>query len=115
MSDQVSIMTKLIALTDARIPETDKPRADRMSRMAFGAILNGPASDDWRNYMVEIVGNDSPKQLARLTLTEDKTKADPEVRRSSAYIVANGICTPDTTTRTRLGVNAEVLDQPFDD
>ena len=114
MGDEVSIIEKLNALTAADIPRTDVPRSERMAALAIGAVLKGPTSDEWKKYMIEIVGNDSPKQLARLTLTEARTKDDAAVRKSAAYMVANAICTPDTTARTRLGV-AAVIDQPYDD
>ena len=113
MGDEIPISKKLQDISDANAQNPNSPKAKLMSGLATAAILHGPTSADWQNYMLQVVDNNSPKQLARLTLKEAKTQNDPEMQRSAAYIIANGMCTPDTTTQTGLGVNKTVVDQPF--
>ena len=70
----------------------------------MNAILGGPA--DWANYMKFFAKTDA--ELARLIPTDGGN--DTDVQRSArAYLVANGMCTDDTTTRTQMGV-AKALD-----
>jgi hypothetical protein len=60
---------------------------------AINAIMGGAA--DWVSYM-SLFAN-TPAELARL-VPSDGTQDDPNMREARAYLVANAICAPGTTT-----------------
>jgi hypothetical protein len=91
--------------------------ARQLAAKAIEAICQGPGSDGWREYILEIVGPNAPSQLARLSLADDASDQD-WVRKNCAYIVSNAICGTGTTTRTRNNVdnsiNTGLPDEPLD-
>jgi hypothetical protein len=89
MSVPKTIMQKLEEIP-ARV-QADPTLGDTLSNMSVLAIMGGPGSTAWVNYMTVIVGPDAPNQLARLSLSDIAT-APSYATRNSAYIVANGAC-----------------------
>jgi hypothetical protein len=65
---------------------------------ALAAILKGVTAPDgsptaeWETFMKAMIGEDSPEQLARLTLQDD-LGADPDIQYNVAYLVSNVVCT----------------------
>ena len=73
------------------------PQGGELSKMvkerSVNAIMGGAA--DWVAYMEIYAKN--PGELARL-IPSDGTHNDPAKREARAYLVANAICAPGTTT-----------------
>ncbi|HYP26425.1 MAG TPA: hypothetical protein VE262_06895 [Blastocatellia bacterium] len=86
-------------LVDIEAKHTNLIFANALADLAVKAVVEGSTSDAWREYMIQIVGTDAPRQLARLTL-QDEQKDEPYVRTNVAYIVSNAICGAGTTLPT---------------
>ena len=91
---------------------TDNPsEAGRNSALAIAAIKGGIKSPEWRSYMMQFVEQNppgtavDPKKLERL-LGTDGTNGHPRLDMSRTYLVANGVCGPDTTTTFLDGVDS---------
>ncbi len=82
---------------------TESAFAKRLSNLALQAILKGPASVEWEKYMKEIVGENAPEQLKRLTFKDDLKDQDYVIE-SNVYIVANAVCGSNTRTNTLANV-----------
>jgi len=77
--------------------------AQMLHGLAMKAILGG--TEDWVNYMKLFADSDVPAELARLVPTAE----DPEDKRADrqearAYLVANGMCTDETTGTLQMRV-----------
>ena len=75
--------------------------AGRNSALAIAAIKGGIKSPEWRSYMMQFVEQNppgtavDPKKLDRL-LGTDGTNGHPRLDMARTYLVANGVCGPDT-------------------
>lgn len=87
--------------------------ADRISREAFEALFGGVTSAEWTTFMRNFVENQSPSQLARLTLN-DSQATDPALRRALVYVAASSMCGAATITMLTNYVNLDVLDKTLD-
>jgi hypothetical protein len=83
----------------------EEPLGERLAWMAVDAILLGPDSPQWANYM-KMFGP-TEKELLRLTLKDSK-RNDKVVRRACAYIVANAVCGTATGTQTHRLVDTAI-------
>ncbi len=77
--------------------EGEEPLGERLAWMAVDALLLGPTSQQWEDYMKMF--DPTPAELLRLTL-KDERSTDKVVRRACAYIVSNAICGTATGTQT---------------
>ena len=81
--------------------------AKTLHGLATKAILGG--IDDWVNYMKLFADPNNPAELARLVPTAD----DPDDKRAErqtarAYLVANGMCTDETTGTLQMRVTKDL-------
>jgi len=88
-------MASEVALDEPAVGE--EPLGNKLAWMAVDALLLGPKSQQWADYMKMF--DPTPQELLRLTLNDDR-KDDKEVRRACAYIVSNAICGTATGTQT---------------
>jgi hypothetical protein len=77
--------------------EGEDALGEKLAWMAVDALLLGPNSQQWADYMKMF--DPTPQELLRLTLKDDR-KDDKVVRRACAYIVSNAICGTGTGTIT---------------
>jgi hypothetical protein len=96
---------KMAALANPAL-STESSLAKRLSNLAFQAIMGGPTSAEWKNYMQEIVGLNAPEQLKRLTFNDNLATKDYVIE-SNVYIVANAVCGSQTRTNTLNNVKIE--------
>jgi hypothetical protein len=95
----------------------DPSEAGRNSALAIAAIKGGIKSAEWRSYMMQFVEQNppgtavDPKKLERL-LGTDGTNGHPRLDMARTYLVANGVCGPDTPQTFALGV--ESIDDGID-
>jgi hypothetical protein len=86
-------------------PDADgirSPTAKRLHGLAMAAILGG--SEDWVAYMNEFAK--TPTEMARLVPTDGSIS--PKQRAARAYLVANGMCTDETTPHTQMHVDKDL-------
>jgi hypothetical protein len=90
---------------DKLYKEDEEPLGERLAWMAVDAILLGPDSPQWKDYM-NMFGP-TEEELLRLTLKDSK-KNDKVVRRACAYIVSNAVCGTATGTQTQRYVDTAI-------
>ena len=99
-----------LVLIKKALMKKDLSESGRNSALAIAAIKGGIESKEWRSYMMQFVEQNppgtvvDPKKLERL-LGKDGTNGDPRLDMCRSYLVANGVCGPDTPTTFDLGVN----------
>ncbi len=87
----------------------DPSEAGRNSALAIAAIKGGMKSKEWSAYMMQFIEQNppgtavDPKKLERL-LGKDGTDGHPRLDMARTYLVANGVCGPDTPETFDLGV-----------
>lgn len=85
--------------------------AGRNSALAIAAIKGGMKSKEWTAYMMQFVEQNppgtpmDPKKLERL-LGKDGTDGHPHIDMARTYLVANGVCGPDTPDLFEIGVSS---------
>lgn len=78
----------------------------KLKQAAIEAMMAGIGSKKWEEYMSLFA--DNAEQLKRLTVRGEND--DVWLLESRAYMVANSICGADSTTQTRLRVDAFIDD-----
>jgi len=78
------------------------PTAREIHALATNAILGG--MQDWVAYMTKFAK--TPEELARLIPTDGTT--DDHYRSARAYLVANGMCTDETTPHMQMRVGNDL-------
>jgi hypothetical protein len=101
----MSIVNNVKAKMDAA--SRDKDLAKKLRDQSIEAILAGLGSPAWERYMNNFAEN--PQQLNRL-MARDEHSRDEYMKDALVYLVANGVCFPDTVTRTLEKLDATVLD-----
>ena len=90
-----------VGLAMENLPDEQREAlGDLLKNMAVDAIMAGIGGPKWEAYMRLFA--DNQEQLDRLN---DASQDEPWLREERAYIVTNAMCTVDTNTRTRLGLN----------
>jgi len=94
--------------------ETNTAEAQTTGDLALKALLAGmhtPAGEPtpaWQAYMMHFPDL-STAQLNRL-LAVDGTKDDPELKKKRAYLVANGVCGPNSPNSVMLALRVNSID-----
>jgi hypothetical protein len=100
-----------LVLAKKTLMTRDPSEAGRNSALAIAAIKGGIKSPEWRSYMMQFVEQNppgtavDPKKLERL-LGTDGTNGDPRLDMARTYMVANGVCGPDTPAGFADGVES---------
>jgi hypothetical protein len=87
--------------------------ADRISGEAFEALFAGVHSTEWTSFMKNFTENQSPTQLARLTLN-DPQAIDPMLRQTLVYVAASSMCGAITIQTITNYVHIDILDKTLD-
>ena len=100
-----------LVLEKKQLMKSDLSEAGRNSALAIAAIKGGIKSTEWRSYMMQFVEQNppgtavDPKKLERL-LGTDGTNGHPRLDMCRTYLVANGVCGPDTPATFDNGVDS---------
>ena len=107
-------MARIIDIVRARRDaiQGNKPEATITGNLGTAAILAGIHTDAWRAYMAHFPGlNDA--QLARLN-ADDGTGGDETLDKKRAYVVANGMCGPNSPDTQNLPFRVNSIDAGLD-